>query len=43
MTSAQTSGSDFDVAIVGGGIAGASLGAEIAGPMKVLLVEGETQ
>jgi D-arginine dehydrogenase len=43
MTSAQTSGSDFDVAIVGGGIAGASLGAEIAGRMKVLLVEGETQ
>jgi D-arginine dehydrogenase len=43
MTSAQTSGSDFDVAIVGGGIAGASLGAEIAGRMKVLLIEAESQ
>jgi len=33
---------DFDVIIVGGGIAGASLGAEIAGKMRVLLIEAES-
>lgn len=35
--------SDFDVLIVGGGIAGASLGAEVAGHRSVLLVEAEAQ
>lgn len=34
---------DFDVLIVGGGIAGASLAAEIAPHRKVLLVEAESQ
>ncbi|MGN6156229.1 MAG: NAD(P)/FAD-dependent oxidoreductase [Sphingomicrobium sp.] len=34
---------DFDVLIVGGGIAGASLGAEIAPNRSVLLVEAEAQ
>lgn len=33
--------SDFDVVIVGGGIAGASLGAEIAGKRRTLVVEAE--
>ena len=33
--------SDFDVIIVGGGIAGASLGAEIAGRRRTLIVEAE--
>jgi D-arginine dehydrogenase len=33
--------SDFDIVIVGGGIAGASLGAEIAGKRKVLILEAE--
>ena len=33
----------LDVLIVGGGIAGASLGAEIAGTVRVALVEGEPQ
>src|SRR5215212_5383707 len=33
--------SDFDVIIVGGGIAGASLGAEIAGKRRTLIVEAE--
>lgn len=33
--------SDFDVIIVGGGIAGASLGAEIAGERKTLIIEAE--
>jgi len=32
---------DFDVIIVGGGIAGASLGAEIAGQRRTLIVEAE--
>lgn len=32
---------DFDVIIVGGGIAGASLGAEIAGERRTLIVEAE--
>jgi len=32
---------DFDVIIVGGGIAGASLGAEIAGSRRTLIVEAE--
>ena len=35
--------SQFDVLIVGGGIAGASLGAEIAGKKSVLIVEAESQ
>jgi D-arginine dehydrogenase len=34
---------DFDVIIVGGGIAGASLGAEIAGKRRTLIVEAEDQ
>jgi len=34
--------SNFDVLIVGGGIAGASLGAEIAGSRSVLLIEAES-
>jgi D-arginine dehydrogenase len=33
--------SDFDVIIIGGGIAGASLGAEIAGTRRTLIVEAE--
>jgi len=33
---------DFDVIIVGGGIAGASLGAEIAGSRRTLIVEAES-
>src|SRR4029079_905472 len=33
--------SEFDVVIVGGGIAGASLGAEIAGKRRTLIVEAE--
>jgi D-arginine dehydrogenase len=32
---------DFDVIIVGGGIAGASLGAEIAAKRRTLIIEGE--
>jgi D-arginine dehydrogenase len=35
--------SNWDVVIVGGGIAGASLGAEIAGKRSVLLIEAEAQ
>src|SRR5690348_15092775 len=35
--------SDFDVIIVGGGIAGASLGAEIAASRRTLIVEAEDQ
>lgn len=35
--------SDFDVIIVGGGIAGASLGAELAAKRKTLIVEAEDQ
>jgi D-arginine dehydrogenase len=31
----------FDVVIVGGGIAGASLGAEIAGTRQTLIIEAE--
>jgi D-arginine dehydrogenase len=34
---------DFDVIIVGGGIAGASLGAEIAHKRRTLIIEGEEQ
>jgi D-arginine dehydrogenase len=34
--------SDFDVIIVGGGIAGASLGAEIAAKRRTLIIEGES-
>jgi D-arginine dehydrogenase len=33
--------SDFDVIIVGGGIAGASLGSEIAGKLRTLIIEAE--
>jgi D-arginine dehydrogenase len=43
MTSRHTRDNDFDVVIVGGGIAGASLGAEISGRMRVLLIEAESQ
>lgn len=32
---------DFDIVIVGGGIAGASLGAEVAGARRTLIVEAE--
>ena len=39
VTTAQMS--DFDVIIVGGGIAGASLGAEIAASRSTLIMEGE--
>lgn len=35
--------SQFDVLIIGGGIAGASLGAEIAAHCRVLLIEAESQ
>ncbi|HKX91353.1 MAG TPA: FAD-dependent oxidoreductase [Sphingomicrobium sp.] len=35
--------SDFDIIIVGGGIAGASLGAEVARARRTLIVEAETQ
>src|SRR5690348_10173426 len=35
--------SDFDVIIIGGGIAGASLGAEIAGKHRTLILEAEEQ
>jgi D-arginine dehydrogenase len=34
---------DFDVIIVGGGIAGASLGSEIAARRRTLIVEAELQ
>jgi len=34
---------DFDIVIVGGGIAGASLGAEVAGQSRTLIIEGEDQ
>ncbi len=33
----------FDIAIIGAGIAGASLAAELAGTARVLLIEGEAQ
>src|SRR5215217_6683951 len=32
---------DYDIVIVGGGIAGASLGAEIAGKRRTLIIEAE--
>ena len=32
---------EFDIVIVGGGIAGASLGAEVAGKRRTLIVEAE--
>ncbi len=35
--------SEFDIVIIGGGIAGASLGAEVAGRRRTLIVEGEEQ
>ena len=35
--------SAFDIVIVGGGIAGASLGAELAGARRTLILEGEEQ
>jgi D-arginine dehydrogenase len=34
---------DFDVVIVGGGIAGSSLGAEIAGKRRTLIIEAEAE
>jgi D-arginine dehydrogenase len=34
---------EFDVIIVGGGIAGASLGAEVSGKRRTLILEAETQ
>jgi D-arginine dehydrogenase len=34
---------DFDVAIIGGGIAGAGLASELAGHLRVLLLEAEAQ
>jgi D-arginine dehydrogenase len=34
---------DFDIVIVGGGIAGASLGAEVAGKRRALIIEAEDQ
>lgn len=34
---------DFDIVIVGGGIAGASLGAEVAGTRRTLIIEAEQQ
>jgi len=34
---------DFDIVIVGGGIAGASLGAEVAGKRRSLIIEAEAQ
>src|SRR3954470_14680155 len=33
--------SDFEIVIVGGGIAGASLGAEVAGKRRTLIIEAE--
>ena len=42
MEAPRNSSTDHDVVIVGGGIAGASLGAEIAGRMRVLLIEAES-
>src|SRR3954463_1229619 len=35
--------SEFDIVIVGGGIAGASLGAEVAARARTLIVEAEDQ
>src|SRR5579885_1806378 len=35
--------SDFDVIIIGGGIAGASLGSEIAGAVRTVIIEAEDQ
>jgi flavin-dependent dehydrogenase len=37
----EASPSDCDVLIVGGGIAGASLGARLAGAMRVTMIEAE--
>ncbi len=34
---------DFDIVIVGGGIAGSSLGAEVAGKRRTLIIEAEDQ
>lgn len=34
---------DFDIAVIGAGMAGASLAAEVAGEARVLLIEGEDQ
>ncbi len=34
---------DYDVAIIGGGIAGLSLGAELAGAAKTIVIEAESQ
>jgi D-arginine dehydrogenase len=35
--------SEFDIVIIGGGIAGASLGAEVAGKKRTLIIEAEQQ
>jgi D-arginine dehydrogenase len=35
--------SEFDIVIIGGGIAGASLGAEVAGKRRTLIIEAEDQ
>jgi D-arginine dehydrogenase len=43
MATPRASATNYDVVIVGGGIAGASLGAEIAGKARVLLIEAESQ
>ena len=34
---------EYDVVIVGGGIAGSTLGAEVAGKARTLLIEAEAQ
>ena len=39
---AGTDNRPYDVLIVGGGIAGASLGAELAGPLRIGIIEAET-
>jgi len=38
-----TSGVNFDIAIIGGGIAGASLGAELGGRARAVILEAEDQ
>ncbi len=43
MAENRTRTADFDALIVGAGIAGASLAAELAGRMRVLLIEAESQ
>src|SRR5688500_15268706 len=43
MTSRARAGADYDVLIVGGGIAGASLGAEVAHKARSAIIEAESQ